>query len=131
MADDNAFEVAQKAWDKWVAADLEGFVNTWDPDGVWTNAGRSQISGPRRGHDEITKVAQLAFQLSGGTLKARPVELAAAGEDVVLGYFHVEAQRPGAAIDQYGLQRFVIRSGKIVSLDNVFSDQGQFDAFYE
>jgi hypothetical protein len=38
--------------------------------------------------------------MSGGTLKAHPLELGAAGEESVLGFFRVEAQRPGATIDQ-------------------------------
>jgi ketosteroid isomerase-like protein len=131
MADSSPLAVAREAWDKWVAADLEGFLSLWDPTGVWTNAGNSQISGTRRGHDEIAKVAQIVFEVSGGTFKARPIELAAAGEDSVLGYFHAEAQRPGATIDQDGLQRFVVRNGKIVSLHNLFTNQDEADAFYK
>jgi hypothetical protein len=73
--DSSPLAVAREAGDKWVAADLEGFLSLWDPTGVWTNAGNSQISGTRRGHDEIAKVAQIVF--SGGTFKARPIELAA------------------------------------------------------
>jgi len=49
----------------------------------------------------------------------------------VLGYFHLEASRPGATIDQDGLQRFVVRNGKIVSLDNLFADLDEVDAFYQ
>jgi uncharacterized protein len=130
MADQSALAVVQQAWDCWVAGDLEGFVALWDADGVWTNPGESQIAGPRRGHEEITKVAQIAFEVSGGTLQARPIELAAAGDDSVLGYFHFEATRPGASLDQDALQRWVVRDGKIVSLHNMFADGKAFDDFY-
>ena len=64
-------------------------------------------------------------------MKARPLELAEAGADSVLGYFHLEASRPDATIDQDGLQRFVVRNGKIVSLHNLFADLAEVDAFYE
>jgi len=131
MSDERALTIAQKAWDCWVAADLEGFLAFWDADGVWTLAGHSQISGSWRGPGEIAKVAQTAFEVSGGTLKARPLELAETGADSVLGYFHLEASRPGATIDQDGLQRFVVRNGKIVSLDNLFADLDEVDAFYQ
>ena len=119
--------IAQKAWDCWVAADLEGFLALWDADGVWTMPGHSQISGSWRGLDEIAKVAQTAFEVSGGTLKARPLELAEAGADSVLGSFHLEASRPDATIGQDGLQRFVVRNGKIASLHNLFSDLAEVD----
>jgi ketosteroid isomerase-like protein len=123
-------EVAQQAWDHWVAADLDGFLSLWQEDGVWTNAGHSQISGPRQGHDAIGAVARTVFELSGGTFKAHPVELAASGDDVVLGRFHMVAERDGVRLDQDGLQRMVIRGGKLVTLDNLFSDEGAMDAFF-
>jgi len=129
MADD-ALTVAKKAWDKWVAADLEGFLSLWAPDGVWTMAGSSRISGEHRGLDAIAAVAGVAFELSGGTLKAAPIELAAAGPDSVLGYFHMTAERPGASLDQDGLQRFEVRDGKMTSLHNVWTDQAAVDTFY-
>ena len=131
MADESALAVAQQAWDRWVAADLEGFLALWAADGVWTMQGHSQISGTWQGPDEIAKVAQAAFEVSGGTLKARPIELAAAGADSVLGLFHVEASRPDATLDQDALQRFVVRNGKIASLHNLFTDVGEVDALYK
>jgi ketosteroid isomerase-like protein len=130
MAGESALDVAKKAWDCWVAADLDGFIALWDPDGVWTNSGHSQISGPRQGHEAIAGVARAVFEISGGTFKAYPLELAASGDDAVLGYFHMEAERPGASLDQNGLQRMLIRDGKLVALDNVFSDETAMDAFF-
>jgi uncharacterized protein (TIGR02246 family) len=129
MADD-ALTVATKAWEKWVAADLEGFLALWAPDGVWTMAGSSRISGEHKGLDAIAAVAGVAFEVSGGTLKATPIELAAAGPDSVLGHFHLSAERPGASLDQNGLQRFVVRDGKMASLHNLWSDQAEVEAFF-
>ena len=131
MADEGALAIVQQAWDRWVAEDLEGFLALWDADGVWTMPGQSQISGEWRGLDQIAKVAQTAFEVSGGTLKAKPIELAATGSDSVLGYFHFTASREGASLDQDALQRFVVRNGKIVSLQNMFADVAAADAFYK
>ena len=94
MADRTALAVVQEAWEKWVAGDLEGFLGLWKPSGVWTQSGHSRVSGSFRGVEEMAKMAQVLFEVSDGTLKGRPIELAAAGEESVLGYFHVEAQRP-------------------------------------
>jgi uncharacterized protein (TIGR02246 family) len=131
MADDSALAIAQQAWDRWVAEDLEGFLALWDSDGVWTLPGQSRISGQWRGVDQIAQAAQIAFEVSGGTLKAHPIELVASGPDSVLGYFHFVASRPDASLDQDGLQRFVVRNGKIASLDNMFADVAAADAFYK
>jgi ketosteroid isomerase-like protein len=130
VAEDSALSVAQRAWEFWVSSDLDGFLSLWHDDGVWTNAGHSQISGPRQGREAIGDVARTVFELSGGTFKAHPIELAASGDEVVLGRFHMVAERDGMRLDQDGLQRMVIREGKLVSLDNVFSEEQAMDAFY-
>ena len=128
MTDITAINVVQKAW---VVAEVEGFVKLWDPDGVWTHSGHSQISGPHSGHWEIAEMVRIAFEVSDGTLKAQQIELAAAGKDSVLGYFELEAQRSGAKIHQCGFQRWVVHNGRIVSLDTVYCDQDEFDAFFK
>ncbi len=127
MTDVTALAIVQRAL---ATHDLEEFVKLWDPDGVWTHSGHSRISGPHSGHWEITEMARIAFEVSGGTLKAQIIELVAASEDSVLGYFHVEAQRPGARINQNGFQRWVVSNGKIVSLTTVYCDQDEIDAFF-
>ena len=130
MGDSSSLSVAQQAWEYWVAADLDGYLSLWHEDGVWTNAGHSRISGPRRGREAIGQVAQTVFEVSGGTFRAYPVELAASGDDVVLGRFHMVAERDDVVVDQDGLQRLLIRDGKIVTLDNLFSDEAAMDAFF-
>jgi ketosteroid isomerase-like protein len=125
-----ALQVAQQAWECWVAADLDGFIALWDEDGVWTNAGHSRISGPRQGHQAIGDVARTVFELSGGTFKAHPVELVASGDNTVLGRFHMVAERDGVVLDQDGMQRMVVRGGKLVTLDNLFSDERAMDDFF-
>ena len=71
----------------------------------------------------------MAIEVSGGTLKATPIELAAAGPDSVLGPSTCRPSVPGATLDQDGLQRFVVRDGT-VSLHNLWSNQAEVDAFY-
>jgi hypothetical protein len=109
---------------------LPGHVGARAPDGVWTMAGTSRISGSHKGIEAIGEVARLAFELSGGTLKAAPKELAASGPESVLGYFHMTAEREDAALDQDGLQRMIIRDGKLVSLHNVWTDEAAVNRFY-
>jgi hypothetical protein len=42
----------------------------------------------------------------------------------------MEAQRDTVTLDQEGLQRMVVRDGKLVTLDNMFSDERAMDAFF-
>jgi ketosteroid isomerase-like protein len=115
----------------WAVEDLDGFVKLWDPDGVWTHSGHSQISGPHSGHWEIAEMVRITHEISGGTLRAQPIELVAASEHSVLGYFQLDAQRPGATIHQFGFQRWMVDNGRIMSLDNVYCDQDEFDEFFK
>jgi ketosteroid isomerase-like protein len=126
--DMTALDVVRQAL---AVTDLEGFVKLWDPDGVWTHSGHSQISGPHSGHWEIAEMVRIALEASGGTLKAQQIELVAAGENSVLGYFQIDASRPGATIHQHAFQRWVVENGKVVSLDTVYCDQDEFDEFFQ
>lgn len=128
MTDITALEVVQKAL---AVADLDGFVKLWDPDGVWTHSGHSQISGPHSGHWEIAEMVRIAVEVSGGTLRVQPIELVAASENSVLCYFQLDAERPGAAIHQNGFQRWVVRNAKVESLDTVYCDQDEIDEFFK
>jgi uncharacterized protein len=130
MTESGALAVVQQAWDCWVAGDLDGFLAVWDGDGVWTMPGNSQLSGQWRGLEQIRKVAEIAFEVSGGTLEARPIEVVSAGDESVLGYFHFTASRPDASLDQDALQRWVVRGAKVVSMQNMFADVAAVDAFY-
>jgi hypothetical protein len=40
------------------------------------------------------------------------------------------AEREGATLDQDGLQRMIIRDGKLVSLHNVWTDEAAVNRFY-
>jgi ketosteroid isomerase-like protein len=64
MMNTSAKEVATTAWDRWVAGDLEGFFALWKPDGVWTNAGRSSVSGSQHGVPAMMEFVKRVFELS-------------------------------------------------------------------
>ena len=100
----------------------------WDPMAMLPF---NRVSGPKRGHAEITAMAQLAFEISGGTLNAQLIALAPASEDLVLGYFQFDAERPGATTHTNGFQRWVVRNGKVVSLDNVYLDRDEVDEVFK
>ena len=72
MAEISALSVAQKAWECWVAADLDGFLSLWHEDGVWTNAGHSRISGQRQGHQAIGDVAAPCSSSAAGRSRRTP-----------------------------------------------------------
>ena len=72
MAEISALNVAQKAWECWIAADLDGFLSLWHEDGVWTNAGHSQISGARQGRQAIGDVAVYRVRTERRDLQGAP-----------------------------------------------------------
>ena len=79
-----ALAIVEKAWDCWVAGDLDGLLRYFNPDGVLITSGRSPVSGVARGHDAIRDWAHRLFTLAEGNFKAAPTEMAAVNESTVL-----------------------------------------------
>lgn len=131
MDNSEALSVVQKAWDCWVAGDLDGLLGYFHPDGVLITTGRSQISGPVRGHDAIRDWAHRVFELAEGDFKAAPTEMAAVNDTTVLVRFGVEAHRADASINQFALQRCTLENGKLAEVYNVYADPYELDAFFK
>lgn len=131
MDKSEALTIVEKAWDCWVAGDVDGLLGYFNPDGVLITSGRSQVSGEVRGHDAIRDWARRVFELAEGDFKAAPTEMAAVNESTVLVRFGVKAHRADASIDSFALQRVVLENGKCASVHNVYADQYEFDAFFK
>jgi ketosteroid isomerase-like protein len=131
MDKSEAVTVVQKAWDCWVAGDLDGLLGYFTPDCVLITSGRSQVSGEVRGHDAIREWAHRLFAVAEGDFKAAPTEMAAVNESTILVRFGVEAHRGDASIDSFALQRITMEKGKCASIHNVYADQYEFDAFFK
>lgn len=130
MPDNHALDVTTEAWRRWMAQDVEGFFELWKPDGVWTNSGRSRLSGQQVGVAAMREFVKGVFEISEGTLVGQPVEVASPCDTTALAYFHVAAHRAGASIDQYALQRVVVDDGKIAEMHNMFADPYEVDTFF-
>jgi ketosteroid isomerase-like protein len=131
MGKSEALTTVEKAWDCWVAGDLDGLIGYFNPDGVLITSGRSQVSGEIRVHDAIRDWAHRLFELAEGDFKAAPTEMAAVNESTVLVRFAVKAHRAGASIDSFALQRVTLENDKLASVHNVYADQYEFDAFFK
>jgi ketosteroid isomerase-like protein len=131
MDKSEALAVVEKAWDRWVAGDLDGLLEYFNPDGVLITSGRSQVSGEARGHDAIRDWAHRIFELAEGNFKAAPTEMAAVNETTVLVRFGVEAHRADTSINQFELQRVALENGKVAEVYNIYADQYEFDAFFK
>jgi ketosteroid isomerase-like protein len=131
MDKSEALAIVEKAWDRWVAGDLDGLLEYFNPDGVLITSGRSQVSGEARGHDAIRDWAHRLFQIAEGDFKAAPTEMAAVNDTTVLVRFGVEAHRADASINHFALQRVSFENGKLAEVYNVYADQYQFDAFFK
>jgi ketosteroid isomerase-like protein len=130
VSDSNALDLTTEAWRRWVARDPEGFFELWQPDGVWTNSGRSLLSGQQTGVPAMREFVKRVFEISEGTLTGQPIEIASPSETTALVYFQVAAHRQGASIDQYALQRVVVEDGKIAEMHNMFADPYEVDTFF-
>lgn len=117
-----AIDVAGKAWETWMAGDIEGFLATLADDGVMTLPGDAPTSGVFNGPAEVGGWAQTLFELSGGTIDAKVEGLGDVGDGIVLASMWAKATRGDKVLDQRMLQRFEIRDGKVKRIDHALMD---------
>lgn len=130
MASSDALAVATEAWDRWMAGDIEGFLESMAPDGVVTLPGTAPTSGVFEGRDAIGGWAQSLFELSSGTIDGRVETLADAGDGIVLASMAAKATRNDKTLDVRMLQRFEVVDGQIARLDHAMMDIDGWHSFW-
>jgi ketosteroid isomerase-like protein len=97
---------------------------------VWHVPGRGALAGTHRGWDAI-RDDLLAKQgpLSGGTFRARLLDLAV-GTEAIVAVVHATAGHTGRHLDQTVCQLIRVHAGKIVEVRGHYADEAALDAFW-
>ncbi len=112
------------------AGDLDAMAACFHEDAVWRLPGRSVLAGTHRGWPAIRdEVFAMQPPLSGGTFRARLLDLAVGAESIVA-VVHATADHAGRRLDQTVCQLMRVEGGKIVEVRGHYSDQAALDAFW-
>ena len=121
----------QRFYAAFVTRDFATMEACFTPDAVWHLPGRGALAGDHRGwqaiHDDF--LARTG-PLSGGTLRAGLMDVAAAADHIVA-IQHATADHQGRRLDVTGCQLIRMEDGRIAEVRGHYSDQYAFDAFWQ
>ena len=128
---ENDVATVRRFYGAFAGRDFETMQACFTPDAVWHLPGRGAIAGDHQGWDAIrddflTRVGPL----SGGTLRAELIDVAA-GSDYVVAVQHATADHDGRHLDVTACQLIRMRGGRIADVRGHYSDQYAFDAFWQ
>jgi uncharacterized protein len=112
------------------SGDLAAVESCFHEDAVWYLPGTSPLAGTHRGWSAI-RDDLLARQdpLSGGTFRARLLDLAVGAEHIVA-VVHATAAHAGRTLDLTVCQLMRVTGGKIVEVRGHYSDEAALNAFW-
>lgn len=127
MAD---IDVVRKAYDAFIAGDMDTVRSMFADDATWTVTGNGAISGTKEGADAIMAYFEELFSKSDGTMVVSLLDLAA-GEDHVLSLQRQTARRNDGSLDVGGVIVWQVRDGLLWKVVQYFEAPETHDAFWE
>ena len=121
-------DLIRKGYTAFDKGDLDTLRDLFSPDIVWHSAGRSSLSGDRKGIDEVLALLGELAQRTGGTFKVEIHDLFA-GDDHGVVLSTATAQRDGKNYNGNGVEVFHLKDGKITEAWILSFDQQEFDDF--
>ena len=122
--------VVRRLYEAVAAGDLAAVGACFREDAVWHLPGTSPIAGTHRGWPAIRDdLFARQGPLSGGTFRARLLDLAV-GSEYIVAVVHATAEHAGQRLDLTVCQLMRVEGGKIVEVRGHYSDQVALDAFW-
>ena len=88
----------REAVEKFMARDMEGFLSHFADDVVWRTGGDNQLTGVRRGKDEVAEWFRLWDERTGGSHVIEPVDVLADDRHLVV-FLRIKAEREDASLN--------------------------------
>ena len=110
--------------------DLVAIEACFHPDAVWRLPGASPLAGTHRGWEGIRDdLLTRQGPLSGGTFRARLLDLAV-GAEYIVAVVHATADHAGRYLDLTACQLMRVQNGQIVEVRGHYSDEAALNAFW-
>jgi ketosteroid isomerase-like protein len=106
-------ELVRRAFDAFAKGDVDTLRELTDPDAVWHNPGRNQLSGDHRGVDAILRFFAKTAELTGGTFRADLHDVVV-NDDHAVAIYVARAEREGRTFETRSVLVQHIRNGKLV-----------------
>lgn len=122
-------DVVRRLYEALAQRDLEAAGACFAEEAVWILPGSSSLAGTHRGWAAIRNIFAQLGPLSGGTFRARLVDVCT-GDQHVVAVQHATAEHDGRTLDVTGCQLMRIEDGRIIEIRGHYSDERALDAFW-
>ena len=127
-AQDNA-ELVRNAYGAFMKGDIPAVLEAFSPDIAWHIAGRSEIAGEYRGHQDVLGFFGQLHERSGGTFQLEIVDITAS-DDHVIALTRETGDRNGKVLDITGVHIWQVRDGKATDFQGTATDVHAEDEFW-
>ena len=122
-------EVVRNGYDAFGKGDLETLRELISADVVWKVPGKNLVSGEKKGIEATLAYFTQLFELSDGTVKAEPLDVAVGADHVIVTQV-TTGERNGKSLRLDAVLVFSFRDGKISGCSEFENDQYRLDEFF-
>jgi ketosteroid isomerase-like protein len=122
-------EVVRNGYDAFAKGDLDTLRELIAADVVWKVPGKSPVAGNKEGIEATLAYFAQLFELTDGTVKAEPLDVAVGAEHVIVKQI-TSGERKGKSLQLDAVLVFSVRDGKISGCSEFESDQYKLDEFF-
>ena len=122
-------EVVRNGYDAFGKGDLETLRELFSADVVWKVPGKNLVSGDKEGIEATLAYFTQLFELTDGTVKAEPLDVAVGAERVIVTQL-TTGERNGKSLRIDAVLVFSFRDGKISGCSEFENDQYRLDEFF-
>jgi uncharacterized protein len=123
-------ELVRRGYAAFGAGDMDALLELFSPDIVQTVPGSSALSGSHKGAQNVLALYGQLFEMSGGTLRVDLEDVMSDGGDRTIAVHRVTAERNGETFSSREALLFTIVDGKVVEIQDFFTDIEASDSFW-
>jgi uncharacterized protein len=123
-------ELVRRGYAAFGAGDMDALLELFSPDIVQTVPGSSPLAGAHKGPQNVLAMYGQLFERSGGTIRVDLEDVMSDGGDRVIAVHQATAERNGETFSAREALLFTIVDGKVVEMQDFFTDIEASDSFW-
>jgi hypothetical protein len=122
MSVEQNLETVRQGYGAFSGGDMDALLQLYDDDAAHIVPGSSKVSGTHKGKDNILALYGTLFELSGGTLRVQLEHVMSDGDDRVVAVHTASLEKDGESFTLPEALLFTFRDGKVIEIQDFFSD---------
>ena len=122
MGAEQNMDVVRRGYDAFSRGDMDALMALYDDEATHNVPGSSKISGAHKGKENILALYGALFELSDGTVRVDLRHVMSDGDSRVLAVHTASLEKDGEAYEMPEALLFTLHDGKIMEIQDFFSD---------